>query len=289
MFLSALAIQNARPRQKPYKLADGDGLHLLVQPNGKKLWRLRYRFAGKENMLVLGPLAAVSLASARSKREAARKLLAEGVEAAGADRPHAHRAMAAGRLSPAVPRSLTCDGPARQDHRPQRPAAHLLQGWPRADDAERYGLDARLRGRALSVLAGMTSFIPTACTIGVRLSSPAFRLSGGLNIGARMAWAFRPIRRTRIRRSGCSRCTPLTMYSRESWARPCGPGSSRLAPRAPSDPERGKPGLGLRSRSHRAPFWCPRRGQSLIAGAGSTPISGFQCPGMACRWTDVGY
>ncbi|MGA8613648.1 MAG: integrase arm-type DNA-binding domain-containing protein [Xanthobacteraceae bacterium] len=80
MFLSALAIQNARPRQKPYKLADGDGLHLLVQPNGKKLWRLRYRFAGKENMLVLGPLAAVSLASARSKREAARKLLAEGVD-----------------------------------------------------------------------------------------------------------------------------------------------------------------------------------------------------------------
>jgi integrase len=80
MFLSALAIQNARPKQKPYKLADGDGLHLLVQPNGKKLWRLRYRFAGKENMLALGPLAAVSLATARSKREAARKLLAEGLD-----------------------------------------------------------------------------------------------------------------------------------------------------------------------------------------------------------------
>src|SRR5580693_2826576 len=80
MFLTSLAIQNARPRQKPYKLADGDGLHLLVQPNGKKLWRLRYRFAGKENMLALGSLGAVSLATARSKREAARKLLAEGID-----------------------------------------------------------------------------------------------------------------------------------------------------------------------------------------------------------------
>jgi hypothetical protein len=59
MFLTSLAIQNARPKQKPYKLADGDGLHLLVQPNGKKLWRLRYRFADKENMLALGSLPAV--------------------------------------------------------------------------------------------------------------------------------------------------------------------------------------------------------------------------------------
>jgi integrase len=80
MFLTSLAIQNARPKQKSYKLADGDGLHLLVQPNGKKLWRLRYRFAGKENMLALGSLGAVSLATARSKREAARKLLAEGID-----------------------------------------------------------------------------------------------------------------------------------------------------------------------------------------------------------------
>ena len=80
MFLTSLAIQNARPKQKSYKLADGDGLHLLVQPNGKKLWRLRYRFAGKENMLAFGSLAAVSLANARSKREAARKLLAEGID-----------------------------------------------------------------------------------------------------------------------------------------------------------------------------------------------------------------
>lgn len=78
MPLSSLAVQNARPKEKPYKLSDGDGLHLHVQPNGKKLWRLRYRFGGKENMLALGAFPEVSLASARRKREIARELLADG-------------------------------------------------------------------------------------------------------------------------------------------------------------------------------------------------------------------
>jgi Arm domain-containing DNA-binding protein len=52
--LSALAVENAKPRDKEYMLADGNGLHLLVMPHGKKLRRLRYRFAGKQNMLSLG-------------------------------------------------------------------------------------------------------------------------------------------------------------------------------------------------------------------------------------------
>jgi hypothetical protein len=82
MLLTALAIQNARPQAKPHKLADGDGLCLLVGPHGKKLWRFRYRFAGRENMLALGSFPTVSLASARYKREAARKLLADGIDPA---------------------------------------------------------------------------------------------------------------------------------------------------------------------------------------------------------------
>ena len=57
---------------------------------------------------------------------------------------------------------------------------------------------------------GTTSFIPTASTIGVRLSSLAFHSSGASNTEAKMARAFRPIRRTRIRRSECLRCSPLT-------------------------------------------------------------------------------
>jgi integrase len=76
--LSALAIDNAKPRGKPYKLADGNGLHLLVNPNGSKLWRLRYRFGGKQLMLSLGLFPDVSLASARTKRDDARKLIAAG-------------------------------------------------------------------------------------------------------------------------------------------------------------------------------------------------------------------
>jgi integrase len=78
MSLSQFAIQNARAKEKPYKLSDGDGLHLLVQPNGSKLWRFRYRFAGRENMLTFGPFPATSLADARSKRDEARKLIAAG-------------------------------------------------------------------------------------------------------------------------------------------------------------------------------------------------------------------
>jgi hypothetical protein len=48
MALTLFSIQNAKPKAKPYKFADGNGLHLLVNPNGSKLWRLRYRFAGTQ-------------------------------------------------------------------------------------------------------------------------------------------------------------------------------------------------------------------------------------------------
>ena len=77
--LSALAVENAKPRQKAYLLTDGNGLHLMVTPQGSKLWRLRYRFGKKQNSLSLGSFPEVSLASARAKRDDARKLVAEGV------------------------------------------------------------------------------------------------------------------------------------------------------------------------------------------------------------------
>jgi len=48
MALTDFAIRKAKAQEKPFKLADGGGLHLLVQANGSKLWRLKYRFAGKE-------------------------------------------------------------------------------------------------------------------------------------------------------------------------------------------------------------------------------------------------
>src|SRR5260370_9879324 len=70
----------AKPREKPFKLSDGGGLFLLVQPNATKLWRLAYRFDGKQKLLALGQYPVISLADARIKREAAKKLLSDGVD-----------------------------------------------------------------------------------------------------------------------------------------------------------------------------------------------------------------
>lgn len=80
MKLTNTAISNAKPKAKPYKLPDGDGLVLLVHPNGGRYWRLRYRFAGKEKMLALGAYPTVSLAVARRRCVEARGLLAEGTD-----------------------------------------------------------------------------------------------------------------------------------------------------------------------------------------------------------------
>ena len=54
MPLSDATVRNAKPAEKPQKLSDGGGLHLLVQPTGGKLWRLAYRFVGKQKTLALG-------------------------------------------------------------------------------------------------------------------------------------------------------------------------------------------------------------------------------------------
>ena len=82
MKLSFLDIKNARPEEKPYRIADGDGLSIQVQTNGHKLWRYRYRFAGVEKLLALGTFPATSLADARVKRDAAKKLLESGKDPA---------------------------------------------------------------------------------------------------------------------------------------------------------------------------------------------------------------
>jgi integrase len=73
-----VAFRSAKPRQKPFKLSDGGGLYLLVQPNAAKLWRLAYRFDGKQKLLALGPYPVTSLSDARAKRDEAKKLLAQG-------------------------------------------------------------------------------------------------------------------------------------------------------------------------------------------------------------------
>lgn len=71
-------VQNLKPAQKPRKVSDGGGLHVFVSPSGGKLWRLAYRFNGKQKLLSFGPYPAVSLADARQKRDAAKATLAAG-------------------------------------------------------------------------------------------------------------------------------------------------------------------------------------------------------------------
>ncbi|MBU1793590.1 MAG: integrase arm-type DNA-binding domain-containing protein, partial [Alphaproteobacteria bacterium] len=84
MALKELEVKYATKRQRPYKLSDGEGLHLLVQPNGSKLWRLKYRFDGKEKLLSFGKYPTVTLAIAREKRTEAKRLLDQGEDPAEA-------------------------------------------------------------------------------------------------------------------------------------------------------------------------------------------------------------
>jgi integrase len=89
--LSDTAIRQAKPALKPRKLFDASGLYLLIAPTGGKWWRLKYRFAGKERLLALGTYPDVGLQQARGKRDAARKLVADGIDP-GAERKAAKAA-----------------------------------------------------------------------------------------------------------------------------------------------------------------------------------------------------
>ena len=73
--LTELAVRKAKPSSKPKKLSDGGGLFLLVNPNGSKYWRMKYRFMGKEKLLAIGVWPEVSLIEAREKRNEAKQLL----------------------------------------------------------------------------------------------------------------------------------------------------------------------------------------------------------------------
>lgn len=79
MSLSDFACKNAKPKDRPYRLADGDGLYLLVQKTGSKLWQLRYRYLEKENILSFGKYPLVSLLDARERRDDAKRLLIAGI------------------------------------------------------------------------------------------------------------------------------------------------------------------------------------------------------------------
>jgi integrase len=76
MALTDFAIRNAKILGRPKKLADGGGLHLLITPAGGKLWRISYRFGGKQKTVALGPYPKITLAEARERLTETKKLLA---------------------------------------------------------------------------------------------------------------------------------------------------------------------------------------------------------------------
>ena len=80
--LTVKQIDAARPAEKSYRLVDAGGLFLFVPPSGKKVWRLRYRFDGKEKTLVIGPYPQISLTEARAKQADAKMRLLAGVDPA---------------------------------------------------------------------------------------------------------------------------------------------------------------------------------------------------------------
>lgn len=78
MKLNNTICNNTKPKDKAYKLFDGQGLYLEVMPTGGKLWRLKYRYGGKEKRISLGAYPEVSIADAREKKINARQLLIDG-------------------------------------------------------------------------------------------------------------------------------------------------------------------------------------------------------------------
>lgn len=80
MALTDTRLRNSKPMVKPYKLSDGGGMYLLITPDGGRYWRMDYRFAGKRRTLALGVYPTVTLATARERREEARRLLANAMD-----------------------------------------------------------------------------------------------------------------------------------------------------------------------------------------------------------------
>lgn len=124
MALTDSAIKAAKPKASQYKLHDEKGLLLIVRPAGGRLWRLKYRFAGKEQQLTIGTYPEVGLKAARERRDAARKVIAEGKDpstekkrdkiAAAISAPELHRLEIRLRAHPANG-GRACHGTWQQD------------------------------------------------------------------------------------------------------------------------------------------------------------------------------
>ncbi|HLN37728.1 MAG TPA: Arm DNA-binding domain-containing protein, partial [Xanthobacteraceae bacterium] len=78
--LNDTRVRTIKPSKRPVKLSDSGGLYLLIAPHGSKLWRLAYRFGGKQKTLAMGAYPTITLKAARDNREEAKRLLANGID-----------------------------------------------------------------------------------------------------------------------------------------------------------------------------------------------------------------
>ena len=78
--LTEMTIKKAKPKEKQYKLSDGEGMYLRVYPNNSKYWQLKYRFDGKHKTLSFGVWPEVGISEAREKRFEARKKIKQGID-----------------------------------------------------------------------------------------------------------------------------------------------------------------------------------------------------------------
>jgi hypothetical protein len=80
MALTDMACRNAKPKDRPYKLFDTGGLFLFVTISGSRIWRMKFKFGGKDKLVVFGPYPTVGLTAAREKRDAVHEQLVAGVD-----------------------------------------------------------------------------------------------------------------------------------------------------------------------------------------------------------------
>ena len=133
--LTDTAIRTAKPKEKPYKMADGGGLYVLVNPGGGKLWRLKYRFEGKERLFAIGAYPAVSLKEARARAVTAKEMIARGIDPcaarkaakAEARKPKQPQRPAQKQKKPSIRAQLKAAKEEQQKKPPQREKAQELE------------------------------------------------------------------------------------------------------------------------------------------------------------------
>jgi integrase len=133
--LTDTEIRRSKPADRPYKLSDSGGLHLLIKPTGGRLWRWKYRFGGAEKLMALGRYPEINLADARQRRDEARKLLANGTDPMAARMAEKHAVVVA------------------TEHTFQKVAERWLEHW-RGNKSARHAETTknRLRGNVYPVL-----------------------------------------------------------------------------------------------------------------------------------------